>query len=342
MANASNGAALTADQLVAAGIPNQWYALLPADWVKDEPVGITRMGKRLVLWRDDAVQIHVQYDRCPHRGARLSQGHVLDGLVTCPYHGLQINPDGTVAKVPAYPGCKVEGMHGVRTFPSVVKGGCVFAWFGEGEAAPIEFPFEFDDPEWSSFICTATWKGNYMLALENLVDPMHGTYAHAKSYTLAYGAQSDEMEVEKTDHGFIISRTQQKGVNFDWTEYAFTGADWVRLDLPYPKGAGPGGMFRILGYVTPIDENSHQVFFWRLRKIEGWQRDLWRFMYKSRLEERHWNVLEQDRVIVEEAEVPESELLYQHDIGVTQVRRILAKRAKDYLKSLEAPRVAAE
>jgi phenylpropionate dioxygenase-like ring-hydroxylating dioxygenase large terminal subunit len=69
MANARNGAAMTADELVAAGLPDQWYALLPADWVKDEPVGITRMGKRLVLWRDADDQIHVQYDRCPHRGA---------------------------------------------------------------------------------------------------------------------------------------------------------------------------------------------------------------------------------------------------------------------------------
>ena len=53
-------------------------------------------------------------------------------------------------------------------------------------------------------------------------------------------------------------------------------------------------------------------------------------------------MLEQDRVIVEGAEVPESELLYQHDIGVTQVRRLMARRAKDYLKSLDAPRAAAE
>ena len=297
----------------------------------------------MCVWRDDKDDIHVQYDRCPHRGAKLSQGHVIDGLVTCPYHGIQVNPDGTVAKVPAYPGCKVEGMKGVRTFPSVVKGGCVFAWFGEEDApGDVDFPEEFDDPEWSHFICTSTWGGSYLHAFDNLVDPMHGTYAHAMSYTLAYGAGSDEMEVEETEKGFIIRRTQQQGVNFDWTEYCFTGADWVRLDLPYPKGAGPGGMFRIIGYATPVDGKSHQVFFWRMRKVEGWERDMWRFMYKSRLEERHWNVLEQDRVIIEEMEQPESELLYQHDIGVTHLRRVLKKRARDYLKSAQPTAVAAE
>lgn len=330
------------DSLLKNGLPNQWYALLPANWVKDEPVGITRLGKRLVLWRDGGGTLHVQHDRCPHRGAKLSQGHVIDGNLTCPYHGIQIEPDGTVAKVPAYPGCQVEGMHGVRTFPAVEKGNCVFAFMGEGEALPLEFPEEFDDPQWSHFVCTATWKGSHLHALDNVVDPMHGPYLHAKSYTLAYGSAEDEMEIEKTADGFIVRRKQQAGINFDWTEYAFTGADWVRLDLPYPPGAGPGGMFRILGYVTPISEAACQVFFWRLRKIEGWERDLWRFMYKSRLEERHWNVLEQDRIVIEEMEQPESEMLYQHDIGVTHLRRLLQKRARDYVKTQEALQVAAE
>ena len=40
----------------------------------------------------------------------------------------------------------------------------------------------------------------------------------------------------------------------------------------------------------------------RCRKVSDWQRDTWRFLYKNRLEQRHWNVLEQDRVAVENME----------------------------------------
>lgn len=330
------------DALIETGLPEQWYALLPADWVKDEPVGITRLGRRLVLWRDGDGAVRVHADRCPHRGARFSQGHVIDGLLTCTYHGMQFDGDGTVVRVPAYPGCKLEGMPGVRPYPAAEKANCIFAWMGEGEPAPLTFPEEFDDPEWSHFLCTGTWRGSYLYALENVVDPMHGTYLHAKSYTLAYGSGADEMEIERTGDGFTVRRTQQVGKNFDWTEFHSTGADWVRLDLPYPPGAGPGGMFRILGYVTPVDAAACQVFFWRLRKVGGWQRDLWRFMYKSRLEERHWNVLEQDRVVIEQMEPPESEMLYQHDLGVTHLRRLLQRRARDHLKSQSAPQLAAE
>ena len=328
--------------LLEAGLPDRWYALLPAAWVGDAPVGIVRLGRRLVLWRDGDGAVHVQADRCPHRGARLSQGHVIDGLLTCTYHGMQFDGEGTVARVPAYPGCKLEGMQGVRSWPAVEKAGCIFAWLGEGAPAPLAFPEEFDDPAWSHFLCSATWKGSYLHALDNLVDPMHGSYLHANSYTLAYGSLEDVMEVVGTEDGFTVRRTQQVGRNFDWTEFHATGADWVRLDLPYPPGAGPGGMFRILGYVTPVDAGACQVFFWRLRKIDGWQRDLWRFMYKSRLEERHWHVLEQDRVVIEDMEQPEAEMLYQHDIGVTHLRRLLHRRARDHLKSRDAAQLAAE
>ncbi|MCY4192056.1 MAG: aromatic ring-hydroxylating dioxygenase subunit alpha [Rhodospirillaceae bacterium] len=330
------------EAVLRAGIPDQWYALMPARWVTDVPVGIRRLGKRLVVWRDGDGTIQVHYDRCPHRGAKLSQGHVIDGLLTCPYHGIQFDGDGTIVKVSAYPGSGLEGMHGVQCYRAVEKAGCVFAWMGADDPTPITFPEEFDNPEWSHFLCTATWAGSHLHAIDNLVDPMHGTYLHAKSYTLAYGSGEDEMETVKTDDGFVVRRTRQAGVNFDWTEYSFTGADWVRLDLPYPSGAGPGGMFRILGYVTPIDDKACQVFFWRLRHIEGWQRDLWRFMYKSRLEKRHWNVLEQDRVVIEQMEEPDSEMLYQHDIGVTHLRRLLRKRARDHLRSRDSLQVAAE
>ena len=34
-------------------IPNQWYVILESNEVKPgKPVGVTRMGEKLVLWRD--------------------------------------------------------------------------------------------------------------------------------------------------------------------------------------------------------------------------------------------------------------------------------------------------
>ena len=44
-------------------IPNQWYAILESDEVKKgKPIGVTRMGEKLVAWRDTrgAVTSHVR------------------------------------------------------------------------------------------------------------------------------------------------------------------------------------------------------------------------------------------------------------------------------------------
>jgi hypothetical protein len=92
---------------------------------------------------------------------------------------------------------------------------------------------------------------------------------------------------------------------------------------------GPGGPFTIIGITTPVDEEHCIVYFWRTRHVQGWERDVWRFLYRNRLEGLHWDVLEQDRVVLESLapEARDHETLYQHDIGITRIRRILARRA---------------
>ena len=99
----------------------------------------------------------------------------------------------------------------------------------------------------------------------------------------------------------------------------------MRLAIPYRKNAGPGGNFTIIGFFTPVTEQVCQVYFWRVRKVSGWERDVWRFLYKNRLEGLHWEVLEQDRGVLEA--MPDSartqETLYQHDAGLTKIRRNL-------------------
>lgn len=333
------------EHILERGLRDVWYGLIPSSAVGESPVSLRRLGEDLVLWRDAQGSVHVQADFCPHRGARLSLGRVVDDRLTCWYHGVQIDAAGDIADVPAIPGCPLIGRHGVRTYPAREVAGVILAYFGLDEnepPVPLGEPAEFTDPEWSNFICSAIWKCNYRYAIENVVDPMHGSYLHADSFTLAYGMKDDVLRIEERPNGFLLERTKQRDVNFDWVEFFDAGAHWLRLDIPYPRSAGPGGAFRILGLVTPIDESSSQIFFWRLRKVSGWQRDLWRFMYRDRLEERHWNVLEQDRIITET--MPPGarfhEMLYQHDLGITRLRKIMRARAKDQIE--KAKRIPAK
>lgn len=321
------------DSLLDRGLRRLWYPIAPSWQVKDNPVGITRLGEDLVLWRDHDGQVHALADRCPHRGARLSLGWNLGDRIACWYHGVQVQGDGCVARVPAVSNCPLEGQHTNRVYPVREVQGAIFAYFGD-EAQPepvdLELPEALTSDEYSSFLCTAYWKCNYRYALDNVMDPMHGSYLHAASHSMAKGEKEAEMKARKTSTGFVFEKTTQRDVNFDWVEFGDTGTHWLRLEIPYGDGAGPGPNFGIVGFATPIDEAHTMVFFWRTRKVQGWQRDVWRFMYRTRLEGLHWDVLEQDRIVLENMapRARDHEFLYQHDTGLSRLRRTLRKSAE--------------
>jgi len=316
------------------GLLGQWYAVAKSVQVRGAPHAVRLMGRDLVLWRDEAGKLQCVEDFCPHRGARLSRGEVHEGQIACRYHGVMLDGTGLVTRVPAMPDCALEGRRPIAAYEVSEARDAVFVYVPSAEqpkAPPLALPEEFTSPEWEGFLCVSDWSCNYRYALDNLADPMHGCYLHANSFTLAYGAKQDLMKVEETGNGFIVSRVGQTGENFDWTEMVTeTAAPYCRLDIPYPAAGGPGGVFRIIGFTTPVDEHNCLVFFWRMRRVQGLAREAWRLLYRAAFEARHWHVLEQDRDAL--THMPDDarrrEMLYQHDIGVTRLRRILQTKAK--------------
>ena len=314
------------------GLLNYWYPVLPSWGVHDTPVGITRLAQDIVLWRDAGGAIHALEDRCPHRGARLSLGWNLGDRLACWYHGVEVDGEGIVVDVPAVAACPMKGERRVRRYPVVEAHDAVFLYFGDADdAQPPELvlPEELTSEAFSSMLCVASWRCNHRYAVDNVMDPMHGAYLHAVSHSMASGDRSATMRVRKTNTGIIFEKTNQKGVNFDWVEFGDTGCLWLRLSIPYRTKYGPGGPFGIVGFVTPVDADNTMVFFWRTRQVQGWQRSVWRFLYRNRLEALHWAVLEQDRMLLENMApaARDSEFLYQHDVGLNRVRRIFENKA---------------
>jgi len=82
--------------LLERGLRNLWYPIAPSWKVGRNPLGLTRLGERIVLWRDGEGTVHALEDRCPHRGARLSLGWNLGVRLACWYHGVEVGADGTV------------------------------------------------------------------------------------------------------------------------------------------------------------------------------------------------------------------------------------------------------
>ncbi len=326
------------EYLLANGPRNLWYPVCPSDFVRETPLSLQRLGRKIALWRDAAGQAHAVEDRCPHRGAPLSQGIVLGDRIACPYHGVEVRCDGTVTKVPGSPGCKLEGSRAALAFHVKEAHGAVFLYNSDKyveEAPDFTLPEELSSPAYSNFLCYAEWNCDWRYAIDNLMDPMHGTFLHKQSHSMSEGDNTAQFRIRDTETGFVFEKTGQRGVNFDWTEWGLTGLGWMRLAIPYPKTGGPGGSFGIVALVTPIGPQKTAGFFWRCRKVDGWMRDTWRFLYRNRLEARHWAVLEQDRVMLEQMEPDANtrEILYQHDIGLVRLRRVLKTLATEQVQA---------
>lgn len=326
------------DHALEVGLKDLWFPVCPSSFVKENPISLRRLGYKIVLWRDQAGKVHALEDHCPHRGAPLSLGVILGDRIACPYHGVEVRCDGTVTRVPGSPGCKLEGTRPTRTFHTAESNDAIFLFNASNpsldEAPPLVLPEELTSPEWSSFLCYTEWGNDYRYVIDNVMDPMHGAYLHKQSHTMSEGDMTAEFQVREVENGFAFEKKGQRGINFDWTEWLDTGIHVMRLEIPYPKTGGPGGNFTIIGSYTPITKEAAGVFHWRCRKVDGWQRDTWRFLYKNRLEERHWNVLEQDRMAVEnmEPDANKREHLYQHDMGIVRLRRHLRSLATKQLE----------
>lgn len=326
------------DDYLNQGLRGLWHPVCTSVQVKaNKPFARMIAGERIVLWRDTKGKVHCVEDYCPHRGAKLSLGEIHEDHLACRYHGVTVDGTGTIVRVPAMPECALEGRRPLTSYAAEEAGDAVFIYLPSADRPePTEFrpPEELVSGEWEVFCCMTKWECSYRLSLDNGADPMHASYLHADSFTLAYGSKQDTMKLTKSETGFIIERVSQQGVNFDYSDIvANDDMIHMRLDIPYPDGAGPGGPFRIIGFATPIDEGSHHSFFWRCRKVSGLAAESWRFLYRAFLEDRHWHVLEQDRVMLESipADARKREMLYQHDAGVSQLRRIMVQKAKAHL-----------
>lgn len=335
-----------ADALLIKGLRNIWYSICPSHFVAEAPVSLRRCGYKMALWRDLKGDVHIVEDHCPHRGAPLSMGIPMDDRIACGYHGVQVDKNGVAVSVPGAPGCRLEGMKATKVFPAQERNGMIWAYVGDAlhpEPPELVLPEELSSPEFSSFVCYAEWAGDYRYVMDNVMDPMHGTYLHRQSHSMSFGDTTAAFKIRDTATGYVFEKEGQRNVNFDWTEWGETGTHWMRLEIPYPKTGGPGGNFHIVGSYTPITDTMAAVTHWRCRRIDGWQRDTWRFLYKNRLEARHWAVLEQDRVMLEQCEpdAREREILYHHDMGLVRLRRRLKALATEQLAALAGAEHAA-
>lgn len=178
-----------------------WHPVALTEAVGSEPHAVSLLGRDLVLWRSEPDALNAFADSCPHRGARLSLGRVVQGQLECPYHGWQFAGGGACTRVPALPHFVPPSSHCAATFQVREDYGLVWVRLVPGEAELPVFEAE-SDPHLRKVNC-----GPYDVAtsapriVENFLDMAHFGFVHegwlgARSHTAI-----DDYQVEATPHG---------------------------------------------------------------------------------------------------------------------------------------------
>jgi nitrite reductase/ring-hydroxylating ferredoxin subunit len=106
-----------------------WFPVASAREVTAEkPLGVDLLGTRVVTYRDPCGTAIVHTAWCPHLGADLSLGAMIEGQLRCPYHHWRFDRDGACAHIPT--GDKIPPGARIFTFPSAEAWGLVWAFNG--------------------------------------------------------------------------------------------------------------------------------------------------------------------------------------------------------------------
>jgi phenylpropionate dioxygenase-like ring-hydroxylating dioxygenase large terminal subunit len=85
-----------------AGTTTGWYPVARAAEVGTEPLPVGAGGRAYVLVRlRPRAEVSAFPARCPHRLVPLSAATVVDGRLTCPYHGWQYDGEGRCLSIPS-------------------------------------------------------------------------------------------------------------------------------------------------------------------------------------------------------------------------------------------------
>jgi phenylpropionate dioxygenase-like ring-hydroxylating dioxygenase large terminal subunit len=192
------------------GYHQSWFPVaLSSEVTPDRPVGQDFLGTRVVIYRDATGRAVVQGAYCPHLGADLSVGQVVDGQIRCAYHHWRFDCAGACVDIPA--GDRIPRAARIPTYPSAEAWGLVWAFNGEAPTFPVP---GIPGAEERELICEAHFRGTRAadpwVSISNGVDFQHLRTLHGiaavEPDAVRVGPHSIEYRIESphfVQHGRI-------------------------------------------------------------------------------------------------------------------------------------------
>jgi phenylpropionate dioxygenase-like ring-hydroxylating dioxygenase large terminal subunit len=249
-------------------IRNQWYAVLESkELKKGKLLGVTRLGEKLVFWRDESGEIGCIFDKCTHRGAALSKGRVLrNNNLQCPFHGFEYDKTGKVIKIPAH-GQKapVADRYKVHSYPVREAFGFIWLWWGKPQDDYPSLPF-FKNIDEKFFYNTSKnhWAVHYSRAIENQLDVVHLPFVHYN--TIGKGCRTivdgPIVEVGEKRLVFWVLNRKDDGTQPRTAEEISKEDCSVHLEFNFPNiwQNYIDEKIRIFAAFVPIDEENTLIY----------------------------------------------------------------------------------
>lgn len=247
-------------------IITRWFVAARADRIGRKPLGVTVLGRPLVLARLDG-RIVAMEDRCPHRQAPLSAGRVTTGGIACPYHGWVFGADGRCTSVPGMAPGECVPKVGARMVAVRELDGMVWVRLAAaGDAEPPAMVAAYA-PDSRKFLGQMRWRGYIVDAIENFLDPLHTHPVHP-GLVRKPGAprKATRVRLDVGGEGFVVDyqgQPDQSGILFRLFESPrvseklhFAGAGSAQIEYVYANRS----IVRITLHFTPETLEHTHVF----------------------------------------------------------------------------------
>ena len=268
-----------------------WHPVCMTMELTDTPRFLKILGEELVCFRDGSGHIGLLHAHCVHRGASLEYGKIQQHGISCCYHGMVFDVDGTCLRVPFPEGEEEEGERyrcSIRqgAYKTIEHHGLVFAYMGPPEQEP---PF----PEWEGNFTVADGDElvpysnfqhcNWLQVQDNSADNYHTMALHAKCQVTGehyQGTTFDEvgaasMEVppdmvfvpihggrglacsgaRRSDDNHMYIRVQHQ-VLPNLSLHAYTSEDGYKKKF--------FGRFHMIRWTVPVDDVNTKMLGWRV------------------------------------------------------------------------------
>jgi phenylpropionate dioxygenase-like ring-hydroxylating dioxygenase large terminal subunit len=334
---------------------NAWYCAAWSDELGDGGVtGRTILKEPVVFYRQGNGEVVALEDRCAHRFAPLSMGHIVGGnRIQCPYHGLAYDKTGACVLNP-HGNKHIASRLRVKKYPVLEKHNAIWIWMGDQTPDPTKVPdFSVMDnvPELhSTKRDRITIKANVELIIDNLLDLSHTAYLHAGILGNASTVESD-VEVVQDGDSVTVSRYSRNceppGMNkLMWPEVPdvvdkFSFIKWMApstlkllagICLP-GKEPESGSGYHAIHLLTPETDRTTHYFFTAIRfgvysKGDELNRQIQEKVAATRrfaFEEQDAPVIEAQQRTIDAAQTAVEPLTLAIDVGPVRYKQVLKK-----------------